>query len=678
MMPPQVVPIPDDILKKSGMMRPSSSTTSMPGRNTDINTHTIVDIPGLWVTHVTALSMPHCLADRRSIMTRFTEITFLNDDYYDKAGIQKANKYNDELRGHLKTDVDDEDAKASMAAKAQQLQAGLLVEMLQIDQTLASDVMATYSRILEAMGQPGKGGDIKTIEEYLPFRLGNSGIEVYQEMCSFGPGVQLSRSEKERLAPITNAALCSSYLCNDYCSWPKEVKAYFEQGDNPPSAPRQNVCEEAVAQQRTHLALIEELEKSEGPLSQEHRRYFEAAQCTASGSELWSVYTARYPTKAELNQPECILVGEILQLVDPAGTTEHPSDPQPVVTEVKKSIVPKQRFFHRGEERPAVGRRQEAPAVGGGAKHSHSSGSSNGMHAAGPSKPQNGTGDGFSQASNEIVLSPYQYLQVPRHAVSTIKKIVGLLHRSSLMLDDIEDDSALRRGRPCAHTLYGAAQTINSANYAFVGAFAEVQRLHSPSAAGIFISEVQNMHCGRAMDLSWKYHTHCPTVDEYMTMIDNKTGAMFRLCVRLMEAESTVPCQDIDSSHFVTQLGRYFQVRDDYQNLVSTEYTNQKGFCEDLDEGKISLPLIYTLMNPAGLGAIRYQGHLPAQGEWRIAAPRVKKCILEQMEEAGALDATRSLVRKMQTDLISELHRVEECFGSKNSLIELVLRRLWI
>lgn len=172
------------------------------------------------------------------------------------------------------------------------------------------------------------------------------------------------------------------------------------------------------------------------------------------------------------------------------------------------------------------------------------------------------------------------WLEVPTASSSSIKSIVGMLHHSSLMLDDIEDNSVLRRGSPTTHTLFGAAQTINSANYIFVCAFEELQQLQSPRAAAVFIEELKHLHCGQALDLHWKYHTHIPTVEDYMTMVDNKTGGLFRLCARLMQGESGKKGQHIGSGRFITLLGRYFQVRDDYQNLMSDEvrpHTQRSG-----------------------------------------------------------------------------------------------------
>lgn len=105
-------------------------------------------------------------------------------------------------------------------------------------------------------------------------------------------------------------------------------------------------------------------------------------------------------------------------------------------------------------------------------------------------------------------------------------------------IDDVQDNSVLRRGIPVAHNIFGTAQTINSANYVYFLALQEVRKLNSPAAMDIYTEELLNLHKGQGMDLFWRDTLTCPTEEEYLEMVDNKTGGLFRLAVKLMQAES--------------------------------------------------------------------------------------------------------------------------------------------
>lgn len=59
-----------------------------------------------------------------------------------------------------------------------------------------------------------------------------------------------------------------------------------------------------------------------------------------------------------------------------------------------------------------------------------------------------------------------------------------------------------------------------------------------------------------------------------------------------MMARST---SSTDYVPLVNLISIYFQVRDDYMNLQSTEYTENKGYCEDLTEGKFSFPVVHAV-----------------------------------------------------------------------------------
>lgn len=61
----------------------------------------------------------------------------------------------------------------------------------------------------------------------------------------------------------------------------------------------------------------------------------------------------------------------------------------------------------------------------------------------------------------------------------------SLVHR----IDDIEDNSKLRRGVPVAHHIFGVASTINCANYVYFESLDMLYKLHNPAAIGVFVGE---------------------------------------------------------------------------------------------------------------------------------------------------------------------------------------------
>ncbi|RWS20308.1 geranylgeranyl pyrophosphate synthase-like isoform X1, partial [Leptotrombidium deliense] len=59
------------------------------------------------------------------------------------------------------------------------------------------------------------------------------------------------------------------------------------------------------------------------------------------------------------------------------------------------------------------------------------------------------------------------WLNIPEETCRKIEDIVEMLHNASLLIDDIEDNSVLRRGIPVAHNIFGIGPTINCANYVY-------------------------------------------------------------------------------------------------------------------------------------------------------------------------------------------------------------------
>jgi len=162
-----------------------------------------------------------------------------------------------------------------------------------------------------------------------------------------------------------------------------------------------------------------------------------------------------------------------------------------------------------------------------------------------------------------------------------------------------------------------------------------LQKLKNPDAITIYTEELLNLHRGQGMDLFWRDTLTCPTEDDYLEMVGNKTGGLFRLAIKLMQAESKSPR---DCVPLVNLIGIIFQIRDDYLNLSSTTYTANKGLCEDLTEGKFSFPIIHSIRSdPSNLQLINILKQKPEDEE-------VKRYAVKYMEKTGSFEYCRRVL----------------------------------
>lgn len=91
-------------------------------------------------------------------------------------------------------------------------------------------------------------------------------------------------------------------------------------------------------------------------------------------------------------------------------------------------------------------------------------------------------------------------------------------------------------------------------------------------------------------------------------------------------------------------LGAIFQIRDDYQNLKGEAYSLNKGFCEDLTEGKFSFPIIHCIRtDPAN----RQLLHILRQ---RTSDDAVKTLAVKRMDETGSFKYCRRKISLLMAE----------------------------
>jgi geranylgeranyl diphosphate synthase type 3 len=152
------------------------------------------------------------------------------------------------------------------------------------------------------------------------------------------------------------------------------------------------------------------------------------------------------------------------------------------------------------------------------------------------------------------------------------------------------------------------------------------------------------------MDLFWRDTLTCPTEEDYLEMVGNKTGGLFRLAIKLMQAESST---GKDCVSLVNVMGLTFQICDDYLNLSNTTYTKNKGLCEDLTEGKFSFPIIHSIRsNPRNHQLVNIL-------KQRTKDEEVKLYAVSYMESTGSFAYTRRVVRELRDKAITLIDGIE-------------------
>ena len=258
------------------------------------------------------------------------------------------------------------------------------------------------------------------------------------------------------------------------------------------------------------------------------------------------------------------------------------------------------------------------------------------------------------------------WLHVPEEKVKIIGEIIQMLHNASLLIDDIQDNSVLRRGNPCAHKIYGIASTINSANYIYFIGLEKILELEKPEAVTIFKDSMLELHRGQGMEIYWRDTFMCPTEEEYREMTVRKTGGLFNLAIQLMELFSDdKKSPKYDYVELTSLLGLYFQIRDDYANLCLEEYFANKSFGEDLTEGKFNFPIVHAIQK------YPKDNRLKNILRQRTQEIDVKRYAIKLLEDAGSFDYTRSQMRLLDSKILEEIEKL-----NGNDLLKTVMNEL--
>jgi len=170
---------------------------------------------------------------------------------------------------------------------------------------------------------------------------------------------------------------------------------------------------------------------------------------------------------------------------------------------------------------------------------------------------------------------------------------VELVHNASLVVDDIIDESELRRGGPSAWTAFGHGPAIVTSDGLLGEAFslfsADSEAIETVSDALVRLGE------GEATELLAQPVTEA----DYLRLARRKTGALFRAAAQLGAISADADEQTVEAvGRYAEQVGVAFQIRDDVLDASADAERLGKPSGRDADLGRPSIVEV-TDLSPA-------------------------------------------------------------------------------
>jgi geranylgeranyl pyrophosphate synthase len=181
-----------------------------------------------------------------------------------------------------------------------------------------------------------------------------------------------------------------------------------------------------------------------------------------------------------------------------------------------------------------------------------------------------------------------------------------IVHNATIIHDDIEDDSDIRRGRETLHAKYGIDVALNLGDFMFffpMSAMLDSEKINNDKK--IMLQRMYSRHMlrlgvGQGVDIAWHNQfvdISKRTEDNYLQLAFDKTGALTSMAAEIGAIVANAEDDIVELfGRFGASLGVAFQIKDDILNIIDSGVSENKGVIgEDITEGKVTLLVIHTI-----------------------------------------------------------------------------------
>jgi geranylgeranyl diphosphate synthase type I len=251
---------------------------------------------------------------------------------------------------------------------------------------------------------------------------------------------------------------------------------------------------------------------------------------------------------------------------------------------------------------------------------------------------------------------------------------IELVHNFSLIHDDIQDRSELRRGRPTIWSIWGIPQAINTGDTLF--ALAQIKMLElahyieddlALKASKILLEASYRLTQGQHLDIAYEDRSEMK-IDTYWKMIGFKTAELIAAATEIGSVCGKANNDQIRLyREFGYNLGMAFQITDDYLGIWGDRVSTGKSVRSDLMAGKKSLPIIYGIEKGGNFAKKWNQG--------RITSEDVPG-LVKELDNEGAKEFTLLEARKYTIKATEALDAVNPEPNAGSALRELTTELL--
>lgn len=254
---------------------------------------------------------------------------------------------------------------------------------------------------------------------------------------------------------------------------------------------------------------------------------------------------------------------------------------------------------------------------------------------------------------------------------------IELIHNFSLIHDDIEDQSELRRGRETLWKIYGIPQAINTGDAMFSLAQINMLKVGNEINKQIGFDAIQmlNETCliltgGQNLDISFEKEIRV-SLDRYLLMIGGKTAALLSASAEIGAITALTSEHNRNTlRNYGNALGLAFQAWDDWLGIWGEEEQTGKSTLSDLMTGKKSLPILFALDKGGDFSRI-YRSNGANQENFQE--------LLFLLENNGAKEFTENLAKRYTEVALKSLEELQvsnqNAFQSLLELTDLLIKR---